>query len=227
MARLAALRSTHLTRDEIAVTALRQFDELATDPTVRGLAAELGVTPTAIYYHYPSQAALFQRVVELVWNQATLGLLDLVPDPFTADPVDVLVATGLATRRTWMAHHRVARYMAATPEANRFVNETVGIMAGLFERLGLDGYEAVVAFHSYSSFMIGAVLFAADRKTANEQLDARPDASSDRIASYDGPGESLRGAFEEVMALSVIDPVRDEELFEIGLRRLVTSMSRG
>lgn len=228
MSRLANLRDSHLSRAEIAETALRQFDDRSSEPTIRSLAHELQVAPTAIYHHYASRAALFQGVVELVWAEATLGVLAEIPDPFAADPVEVLVATGLSTRRSWMKHHRVARYMAATPEANDFVSSTVGLMADLFERMGLDADDAVSAFHSYSSFMIGAVLFAADRKTANEQLSEelgvewKPD-----FETSGGPtAELTRAALEQVMILSVTDPVTDEAMFEQGLRRMIESFSR-
>lgn len=222
MSRIATLRDSHLTREEIAATALRQFSERSAEPTIRSLALELKVAPTAIYHHYASRAELFQGVVELVWNEATLGVLELIPDPFSADPVDVLVATGLSTRRSWMAHHRVARYMAATPEANQFVVKTVGLMADLFRRLGLEGEEAAAAFHSYSSFMIGAVLFAADRKTANEQLAEA--SGADWTPDLEHPtADPTRSALDTMMILSVTDPVRDEALFEQGLRRMIAS----
>ena len=114
MARLAADRDTHLTRAEIAQEALRQFDARGKEPSIRSLAAALRVAPTAIYYHFPSQAAIYQSVVELVWAQATASLLELVPRPLDADPVDVLVASGIATRRAWVEHFSVARFMAET-----------------------------------------------------------------------------------------------------------------
>lgn len=234
MSRLAILRDTPLTREEIAATALRQFDVRRSEPTIRSLALELKVAPAAVYHHYASRAALFQGVVELVWDEATLGVLALVPDPFAADPAEVLVATGLSTRRSWLAHHRVARYMAATPEANRFVNETVGLMANLFERLGLAGDEAAAAFHAYSSFMIGAVLFAADRKTANEELVSESGGTwapgfetPDQAEPGHWSSDDTRARFDAVMSLSVTDPARDEELFEHGLRQMVNGFSRG
>src|SRR6476619_471909 len=98
MARIAADRETHLTPAEIAQEALRQFDESGKEPSIRSLAAQLRVAPTAVYHHFPSQAAIYQAVVELVWAQATTHLLELVPRPLKADPVDVLVASGIATR---------------------------------------------------------------------------------------------------------------------------------
>jgi AcrR family transcriptional regulator len=218
MSRIATFRDSHLTRAEIASTALRQFDARSAEPTIRSLALELKVAPTAIYHHYDSRAALFQGVVELVWDEAMRGVLERIPDPFHADPAEVLVETGLSTRRAWLAHHRVARYMAATPEANAFVTQTLGLMASLFEGLGLEGDDAAAAFHSYCSFMIGAVLFAADRKVANEALD--PDVVRLQGAA---PTGSVRSALDDVMSLSITDPAQDEVLFEEGVRRMVAS----
>lgn len=222
MSRLAANRDTHLTRAEIAEEALRQFDERAAEPTIRSLAGALEVTPAAVYHHFPSRGAIVQAVVELVWNDALAETLRLVPAPLEADPVEVLVATGLATRRAWLAHHRVSRYLAATQESSEFTRTALGLMANLFERLGLEPEQAAASFHSYSSFMIGAVLFAADRKSADEQL--RADGStSDGIHAGPSPGSSnrTRQVIDEAMDLSSTDPARDEQLFEDGLRRLV------
>jgi AcrR family transcriptional regulator len=231
MSRLAAKRKTHLTRAEIAKEALRQFDTRTREPSIRGLAAELRVAPTAIYHHFPSQAAIHQAAVELVWGEAATGLLDLVPKPLAADPADVLVAAGVATRRAWLSHHRLARYMAATPEANEFTTNALGLMANVFERLGLDGDHAARCFHSYASFMIGAVLFAADRASANERLEPSTGAAGHsgrfHTAYTSGAegrsGERTRLSIDAVMDLSVVDPARDEELFVEGLRRLVES----
>jgi AcrR family transcriptional regulator len=229
--RLAADRKTHLTRAEIAEEALRQFDTRTREPSIRGLAGELRVAPTAIYHHFPSQAAIHQAAVELVWGEAATRLLDLVPKPLAADPVDVLVAAGIATRRAWLAHHRLARYMAATPEANEFTTNALGLMASVFGRLGLEGDRAARCFHSYASFMIGAVLFAADRATANELLEPGTGASAHggRSQTADTPGaerpssERTCLSIDAVMDLSVVDPAGDEALFVEGLRRLVES----
>ena len=64
------------------------------EPSIRSLAAALRVAPTAIYYHFPSQAAIYQSVVELVWAQATRHLLELTPRPLEADPVDETLGDG-------------------------------------------------------------------------------------------------------------------------------------
>lgn len=232
MTRLADARDTQLTPQEIAAEALAQFDAGPREPSIRSLAAALRVAPTAIYHHYPSRGAIAQAVVELVWGQASAELLELVPAPLDADPAEVLLASGIATRRAWLAHHRVTPYMAATPQANEFTDNALGMLAVLFERMGLDGGRAAFAMHSYASFMLGAVLFAATRKRADEGLlggDGKPGA--DRFHTQPTPaarrhtGERTRFAIDEVMDLSSVDPARDEELFAAGLRRLIAALA--
>lgn len=229
MTRLAANRDTHLTQAEIAAEALRQFDVGRTEPSIRSLASALNVAPSAIYHHYGSRADIVRAAVALVWDQASAELLELVPAPFDAEPAEVLVAAGIGTRRAWLAHYRLAPYMAATPESNEFVTNALGLLASVLERIGLKGERAAAALHTYSSFMIGAVLFAAARNAANEQLAANGGEPSGRVVSRAGGGArsssaETRTSIEEVMEISITDPGRDEELFTEGLRRLVASL---
>jgi AcrR family transcriptional regulator len=232
MTRLGLKRDTHLTPSEIGREALRQFDEQTTEPSTRSLASALRVAPSAIYHHFPSRAAVFQAAVELVWAEATSELLQLVPRPMEADAEEVLVAAGIATRRAWLHHHRLVPYMAATPEANQVISDALGLMAVVFERLGLRGERAASAFHTYASFMLGAVLFAAERKLANEKLELEKNGGdgngrfrSEPIpAAAERSSEETRISIDDVMDVSIVDPARDEELFAEGLRRLVLSV---
>lgn len=232
MTRLAENRDTHLTPAEVAAEALRQFDAGGAEPSIRSLATALQVAPSAIYHHFDSRAAIVHGAVELVWAESGTRFLELVPEPYEAEPDEVLVAAGLATRRAWLAHYRLAPYMAATPEATESITSALGLMANLFEGLGLEGERAAAAFHTYSSFMIGAVLFAAARRAANEKLVEGNGSGGEGESFYAEldpavarrSSERTRVSFENVMEVSVVDPARDEELFAQGLRRLVESL---
>ena len=213
MARLAKDRDTHLTRDEIATEAMRQFDA-GNPPSIRALAAALKVAPTAIYHHFPSMAAIHDAVVELVWAQALTIGMQLTPDPVAAEPAEVLVAAGLATRRAFVAHPAAAAHLAATTESSARLNGNLELLAGTFERLGLTGEEAAVAFHTYASFTIGSVLFVTARIAAGATVD-------DRRAPEPAAAQDLTA----MIRLSFEDPERDEELFELGLRRLVGGLA--
>lgn len=231
MSRLAADRTTHLTQGEIVAEALRQFDAGPGEPSIRSLAAGLGVVPAAIYHHFPSQAAIWQDAVAKVWDEALIELLRLVSDPFEAEPVETLVAVGLATRRAWFAHHRLSRYMAATPRVRQWRSDAISLMAALLEKLGLRGEEAGVAFHAYATFMVGAVLYAAANRTANEQLasgeeDAHATSLSQPEAAWtEYSSDETRQSLASVSEVSMVDPELDEKLFVHGLRRLIASLT--
>jgi AcrR family transcriptional regulator len=227
MTRLARNRDTHLTREEIAAEALRQFDAGATAPSIRQLATALDVAPSAIYHHFRSRAAIYQAAVDLVWGEATADVLDLVPDPWAADPRETLIAAGIASRRAFMRHYRIAPYASATPAGEGMMANVIALVASLLERIGLSGEQAAGAFHTYATFTFGTIIFAATRQIAHDELgggagDGRfSSAPGEREASFSQ--ERTRVAIDGVIDLTAIDPERDEQLFAGGLERLVDS----
>jgi AcrR family transcriptional regulator len=221
MARIAKGRDRVLTRGEIAAETLRQFDTGSEAPSIRALAGALGVAPSAIYYHYESQAAIVQAATELVWEEVEREFLAAIPEPLDADPVEVLVTAGLVTRRTFARHYRIAPFLAASPEADEFMTEVLRLLEVVFERLGLTGEEAAVSFYAYSSFVIGTVLFSAARRIANEQLGIAGKRASGRRGGR--RREDARVPLDDAIDLPSRDPALDEELFAAGVRRLVQS----
>lgn len=235
MTRLARDRDTHLTREEIAVEALRCFDESDVAPSIRHLATVLHVTPSAIYHHFPSRAAIIQSAVDLVWDEAGVRFLELVPDPYAADPTEVLVTAGTVTRRVFGAHHQVAPFIAATPQSNGPLTAIVTLTADAFERIGLGGEAAAASFHAYASYTLGSVLFAATRRITNEQLltglpterhPTDPTGPVDRPPNASAGDAAFRQALGEMIDISVVDFGRDEKLFADGLRQLVTGFGK-
>lgn len=217
MPRLAQDRDTHLTPDEISTEALRQFDE-GRPPSIRGLAAALKVAPTAIYYHFPSRAAIIDAAVEKVWQEAFQIGAQLVPNLSDVTPEELLVAAGLATRRAFVRHGLLAQHLAETPEMGERMAHNLSLMAGAFERLGLTGEDAAVAFHTYASYVIGSTLFVTMRAVAGPPRIADPDP--------DAPNADTRAALQRMMRVSATDPERDEELFVHGLRQVVAGLTR-
>ena len=230
MTRMARGRDTHLDPAEIAAETLRQFDAGAGDPSIRQLARSLGVAPSAIYHHFASRADIIAAALDLVWQEIAVELVQAIPDPYSEDPVEVLVVSGLATRRAFVRHYRIAQFMAATPQADDVRANTLALTANVLERMGIAGDDAAVPFHAYASFTLGASLFAATRRMANEEL-ARDDEAPavERFRSLPHPAlatrsqERTRAALDEMMDLSSVDPDRDERLFELGLRRLIAT----
>jgi len=227
MARLPKGRQTNLTPEAVVDEALRQFDEGTGEPTIRSLAAGLGTGPSAIYHYFPSRAAIVQRAVERVWREAMANLLGLIPRPLEAEPREVLVACGLASRRAWLAHFRICPYLAASPGGDDFTRDALGAMAVLFERLDLEGDEAAAAFYAYGTFMLGSILFAATRLIANEQLgEGGPTDTKHTPEMADLSGEATRRSLDHVIGVSITDPTEDEDLFVNALRGLVEGLGR-
>lgn len=224
MARLPNDRDTHLTPEEIVGEALRQFDEGKSEPSIRGLAVALHVTPSAIYHHFGSRAEIVDACVERVWLESMNEMLAIEPEPLAADPADVLVVAGVATRRAWLRHVHLSPYLAASPDMSEFTRNVFLLMGSLFTRMGLEGERGGIAFHSYSTFMIGSVLFAAGRQAADQRL-ARGRGGPPRVRTGKPDPDPTRRSLEEMTDLSFTDPARDERLFEDALRKLVASLT--
>jgi AcrR family transcriptional regulator len=222
MTRLAQNRDTHLTTEEIATVALRCFDQGSSPPSIRQIAAILGTSPSAIYHHVGSQAEIIQRVVDLVWAEAAAEFLVLLTERPSTDPADTMVKAGLATRRAFTLHHRVAPFIAATPDMTSFSSAAVNMMGDLLEQMDLTPEQGAAAFHSYASFTVGSVLFSALRRITNEALKA---TTADEAAEPDSVylPSAMRRQLIEVTNVASTDPARDEELFVDGLRRLVAT----
>lgn len=102
-------------------------------------------------------------------------------------------------------------------------------MTLVFEGLGLESEEAAGGFHTYCSFVFGAVIVAATRRITDEQLGGaeggrRTDLGGDDLVMGQQSELTLR-ALSSIPTLSVTDPERDEELLVEGLRRLITSFT--
>jgi len=231
MTRLAEGRSTHLERSEIAAETLRLFDQ-GNDPSIRQLAKELAVTPSAIYHHFESRTEIVQAAVDLVWQEILTNIFTEVGDPFKADPMEVLITTGVQTRHGFANHYALAPYMAAVPESDEITAGALGMIANIFERYGIRGERAAEAFHAYASYVFGTSLFNANRIAARAELEDEA-LANDRLERFrsktpaevaDLSDQETRSALDSVIDLSIFDPKKDEALFENGLRRLMESL---
>ena len=115
MTRMAAGRTSHLTADEIAREARRQFDDAGGEPSIRSLAEALSVTPRAIYHYYANRNDIVEAVMALVWSDVFAEMAQDLDDPIhdRGDPVELIedqVFTSLEDaeravfRLRWKAH---------------------------------------------------------------------------------------------------------------------------
>ncbi len=211
---------------------MRPFDQ-GEDPSIRHLAKELAVTPSAIHHHFDSRAEIVRAAVDIVWREILpSSTTTAVGDIYSADPVDVLLVAGIEIKRGFARHYKVAPYMAATPESDKLAAGILAIMANLFARFRLSGESAAEAFHAWSCYLFEAALFGANRLAADAEL-KHPRFGPDRLEYLrndlpsDAAGlssEQTRVAVDSVIDISVTDPERDEKLFGRGLRRLLDSL---
>jgi AcrR family transcriptional regulator len=229
MARMAVGRSTHLTKAEVAREALALFD--ATDSTfsMRALAARLSVSPGALYNYFECQSELVQAAVSLVWEESIADFLALVPDPVSdpGDPVEFLIGAAVCGRRAFGRHYRIAPYIALPPpQGDSRLAGSLAIFGSLLESAGLEGELVGQAFFAYTTYTFGSILHRSHRRLASERLGVEPDVPSFSSADArpdDAPPASpatLRGV-DRVIALPYGDEEAEEELFAVGLRRLL------
>lgn len=232
MPRLGHGRTTPLSAEEVAAEFLRQFDSADREPSYRTLAAALGVTPRAIYHYYDGRRQLLQAALSLVWEEAAADIVAAFAEPDHAfdDPVEFFVMAGVATRRAFGRHPRLARYLAVTSDPDERVAGAVAVLGAAFERLGIEGEDAGLALHSYLTFVLGSAVLAANR-VVNE---SDPDIAATTDAVFSTRGARPEGApVAGEATLDSIDDVvggpRREDVeaarFEAGLRRLIRSFT--
>ncbi len=229
MARMAVGRTTHLTKEEVAQEALALFDAPDVAFSMRALAARLRVSPGALYNYFDSQGALIQAAVSLVWEEAIVDFLSLVPDPVAepGDPVEFLIRAAICARRAFSRHYGIAPNLALpTPEGDGRLAGSLAIFGSLLESAGLEGEDVGEAFYAYTTYTLGAILYRSHRRQASARFGIDPDVSSfssSAVRPDDAPA-ATSGTLEELdrtIALTEADEEAEEHLFALGLRRLL------
>lgn len=175
--------SPGLTAAGIVATALRIADTDGLDGlTMRRLAAELDVTPMAIYRHVADKNALVGLVVDQV-------LADL-PEPDAAGDWAVQMRRFFtATHELLVAHPAVAQIMAGRPldgpNATRLADRALACLlaAGFSEDL------AVEAFVALGGYTLGGSLYQVGRArwiSADSRFDAVPAADRPTLSRLAG-----------------------------------------
>ena len=227
MARMAAGRTTHLTKEEVARETLALFDEGAF--SMRALGARLGVSPAAVYNHFENQSAVVQAAVSLVWEESITAFLAQIGDPLgqPGNPVEFLIVAATCARQAFSRHYRIATNLALPPaESDGRLSGALAIFANLLESAGLEGEDVADAFYAYTTYTFGSILYRTHRRLASEQL-----GISSRVTTFssaaarpeDAPPVSSRTTegIDRAIASTDSDEKAEERLFKTGLRRLL------
>ncbi len=189
MACIAKPLTTALTPEAIVVTAIRQADAAGLDRlTMRRLAAELSVTPMALYWHFANKNALIEAMAAHV--VADLGVEDIAHAPWQERLRAVLGgALVVITAHPWLSGLR--RRMVMQPSY-------LGVIETLLDAMHAAGYDEVGAVVAVDTALDTVATLAArladqpddsaaqDQATAlsaPEQLRALGDAGYPRIAA--------------------------------------------
>jgi AcrR family transcriptional regulator len=230
---MAAGRTTHLSKEEVAREALTLFD--GGEFSMRALGARLAVSPAAVYNHFENQSAVVQAAVSLVWEESVAAFLAEIADPIgePGDPVEFLILAAICARRAFSRHYRIAPNLALPPPVgDSRLSGALAIFGSLLESAGLEGEEVGNAFYAYTTYTLGAILYVAHRRLGSERLgidadvasfssvEARPDNAP--IASV----ATLEG-LDRAIALTEADEEAEERLFALGLRRLLRGFGLG
>ena len=227
MARMAAGRTTHLTKQEVARETLALFDD--GEFSMRALGARLSVSPAAIYNHFENQSAVVQAAVSLVWEESITAFLAEIADPLgqPGNPVEFLILAATCARRAFSRHYRIATNLALPPaESDSRLAGALAIFGNLFESAGLEGEDVSDAFYAYSTYTLGSILYRTHRRLASEQLGINPQVASFSSATArpeDAPvvsSTTIEG-IDRTIASTDSDEAVEERLFKIGLRRLL------
>jgi AcrR family transcriptional regulator len=173
-----------LSRERIAEVGLRLVDTNGLDGlSTRLVAAEMGVSSPALYYHFDSKDSILNAVIE----KAMRGVVP--PDP-TLHWTDQIIAMSYSYRATLIAHPNLAPAMVRlTPR--RFGTRIVG---GLARAMAMGGVPAALiptVMNSVEIYVFGAGVSATPeyeqpRPAAMVELDEFPEvAESFRTAQDD------------------------------------------
>jgi TetR/AcrR family transcriptional regulator, tetracycline repressor protein len=185
-------RAAPLDRARIVGAALGVMDRTGAERlTARAVAAELGVTPMALYRHVPNMEALGVGVFERVIEEARLLEVE-------AESIDAfLVETFSRIYEAFVTHPGSLRLLS-TPAS--LSSAAVSVMTRCMGRLsahGVDEARAVSVFHSFLAYTLGGALLTA----ALEERDRgrRGSAATGAMRDIGSRETFVRGLEERVM----------------------------
>jgi AcrR family transcriptional regulator len=132
---------TRLTRDAVVGRALRLADAVGLDAlTIRKLAAELGVTPMALYWHFRSKEELLDGLAERVWTEIDTDVDDTAP--WSAQLRGLLESL----LRVLRAHPAAANLLLQSGKQGESFLRATEITLEILRRAGFDpGYASEIA----------------------------------------------------------------------------------
>jgi AcrR family transcriptional regulator len=205
-------RRDPLERDEILDRAMQivRTDGLEA-LSMRRLAADLGVTPMALYHHITDKRELIELLIVRVWGEINMNV------PFSNDPIEIIVAFCLATRRLWLDNFELAS-LAVTPfEPDEALYRGTLAYVRLSKAAGFP--DVPLAYSAIQNFTMGSIEVVANRRVGSAYFGRNVDDVRERsMALVADSTEDHRGVMEARFDEG------DEKHFERGLRALLAGL---
>jgi AcrR family transcriptional regulator len=204
-----------LTRQRIVRAALRIMDEEGLEAvTMRRIGRALGVEAMSLYNHVRDKEEILDAICEEVLTEFRF--------PVDTEWADTVRAAAREYRRLLLAHPRVITLMTGrkSPFTNVESLKVYEFALALFRRGGLSVEDAVKAFNSFGSYILGSVTMELGMMINGKPDDAHVRAHADMarlVGSADLP--YLRESLPHMIECDI------EEQFEFGLDLLVDAVS--
>ncbi|PVW03247.1 TetR family transcriptional regulator [Microbacterium sp. Gd 4-13] len=218
-----------LRRDLILATALGQIDRTgAQGLSMRSLAQELGVEAMSLYRYVHGREDLLEGVVALLMADLSANLVGEVTDHWQG----FLQTVAHQVRRIAIEHpmafplvatrHPAAPWLRPPLRSVEIVNSFLSTLIGH----GFTDQQAVDAYRSFSSFLLGQLLLESAVRGAETGPVEEPLDEGDATIP-EGDGEMNLSQAPEVSRLRVLlSEDRSDEEFEVSLENLLDRLSR-
>lgn len=218
-----------LRRDLILATALGQIDRTgAQGLSMRSLAQELGVEAMSLYRYVHGREDLLEGVVALLMADLNANLVGEVTDHWQG----FLQTVAHQVRRIAIEHpmafplvatrHPAAPWLRPPLRSVEIVNSFLSTLIGH----GFTDQQAVDAYRSFSSFLLGQLLLESAVRGAETGPVEEPLDEGDATIP-EGDGEMNLSEAPEVSRLRVLlSEDRSDEEFEVSLENLLDRLSR-
>lgn len=221
--------SPRLSRDLIVSTALVQIDRLgASGLSMRSLAQELDVEAMSLYRYVNGKEDLLEGVVALLMADLTSAL----DAESHAQWQEFLQVTAHSVRRIAIDHPKAFPLIATRHPAAPWLRpplrsvDVVNIFLSSLIAQGFTDGQAVDAYRSFSSFLLGQLLLeSAVRGADTGPVDEPLDEGDAAIPEGDGHVD-LQDAPEVLRLRALLSEDRSDEEFEISLESLLDRLDR-
>ncbi|MFC4910840.1 TetR/AcrR family transcriptional regulator [Actinomadura gamaensis] len=203
------METPRLSRDAVLDTALRIVEERGLAAlTMRGLAADLGVAATAIYWHVGNRDALVAALTDRVLGD--LG--DLTPPGSADGPQERIVGVGRVLRRRILARPHAIALLHEQGRTAVMMRPAQRALAAEVAAAGLGGERAATVVRAVLHHVVGFVLLERAVQRGPEP--------------HPGPDEVWRDpdGVDPALAHELGRPHDPDALFEVSLSALVSGL---